>query len=56
VATAKGGQGGIGELQAGLGQLLVHPRDTAFALLEELPDVVAMVEGLFRARQPGHLR
>jgi hypothetical protein len=56
VAAAEGGQGRIGELEPGLGQLLVHPHEAALALPEELQDVVAVLERPLRARQRRHLR
>jgi hypothetical protein len=55
VAAAEGGQGRIGELEPGLGQLLVHPHETALALAEEPQDVLAVLEGLLGACEPRHL-
>ena len=55
VAAAEGGQGRIGELEPGLGQLLVHARETALALAEQPQDVLAVLEGLLGAREARHL-
>ena len=52
VASAKGSQGRIGEIEPGLGQLLVHPHEAALALTEQPQDFLAVVEGLLPALEP----